>query len=405
MKNKIILITLLIITLLGTTIAFATDDLNAELNANVKDLVGDEEQQGVNDDDLQIDPISSLDATMPITGESSDSIIVPIRTARGDVYILESNASVEKDVDGNLFILADNVDLSANVDGNVFVMGTNVTLKSNISGSVFVLSNNLNFIEGQAKDVYFFGSNISMGETAVVLREAKMMGNTLNIAGTIAGDLYTKAEEISVDETGNITGKLVYSGNLNEVNEGQVGSLVKQEIKSPVVKQKSTFENKAESVLYKTITALFIIGLIVLVSNKKMETKITLSDSIKGIVGGFVWVIVIPVIIIILMITIIGLPFSIILLSLYILMFFVAIPALSLQISAYILNIKNKDSKVLLWLLGTIIYCVVAILEQIPTLGGVITFITGLYGFNLIIKTLFSNKKKEKNTEKSVVTE
>ena len=70
-------------------------------------------------------------------------------------------------------------------------------------------------------------------------------------------------------------------------------------------------------------------------------------------------------------------------------------PPQQLQISSYILNVKNKDSKVLLWLLGVVIYCALAILRQIPTLGEIITFIAGLYGFNLIIKTLFPKKKKE----------
>lgn len=403
MKNKIILITLLIIALLGTTIAFATDNLDAKTSANVEDLVGEENEDTTSQDELEGEPVvtSILDETMPISDEIFESIS---SASRGDLYILENNASIENDVDGNLFVLADNVDIAANVYGNVFVMGTNVNLKSDVSGSVFVLASNLNFVSGKVTDVYFYGTNISMAEDAVVSREAKMMGDTIKISGTITGDLYTQADKISLDETGKITGKLVYSGELSQVAEDQIGSLEKQEIKTPVVEQKSSFQNKAESVLYKTVTALFIIGLIVLVTDKKMETKITVSDAIKGIVGGFVWIVVIPAIVIVLMLTIIGLPFSVLLLALYVLMFFVAIPAMSLQISAYILNIKNKDSKVLLWLLGVVIYCALAILRQIPTLGAVITFIAGLYGFNLIIKTLFS-KKKENNTENTVVTE
>ena len=402
MKNKIFLITLLVIALLGTTIAFATDNLDAKPNANVEDLVG-EEATAEESEDLQVEPISSLDATAPIT-ENSIQNTQENQTERGDLYILENNVSVENDVDGNLFVLADNADISGNVAGNVFVMATNVSIKSNVSGSVFVLADNLNFVNGQVTDVYFYGNNISMSETAVVTREAKMMAATIKISGTITGDLYTQADIISLDETGSITGKLVYSGELNQAAEGQIGSIEKQEIKKIVIDQRSNFEKKAESILSKTVTALFIIGLMVIISNNKIEAKLTLSDYVKGTVGGFVWIIVIPVIAMFLMLTIIGLPFAILLITLYVLMFFVAIPAMSLQISAYILNIKNKDSKVLLWLLGVLIYCALAILRQIPVVGGVITFITGLYGFNLIIKTLFS-KKKEKNVEATVITE
>lgn len=409
MKTKIILIVSLVLLLLGTTITFATNDLEARQSANVEDLVGDETTNEVKEDELQAAPISSaLDATAPIDSNLEDSEILEqedsTKTTRGDLYVLETNTSIEEDVDGNLFILADNADISANVAGNVFIMATNVKLKGNVSGSVFALANNVNFIQGQVTDVYFFGTNITIEENAIVSREAKIMGNTINISGTITGDLYTQADNISLDETGSITGKLVYSGKLTQAVEGQIGNIEKQEIKTPEIERKSSFETKAESILYKTVTALCIIGLMVLVTDKKFETKITLSDTVKGIIGGIVWIIVIPVIVLVLMLTIIGLPFSLILLMLYILMFFVAIPAVSLQISAYILNLKNKDSKVLLWLLGVIIYCALAILRQIPVVGIILTFAIGVYGYNLIIKTLFPRKKKD-SKENPVVTE
>lgn len=399
MKNKIILITFLLIALLGTTIVLATDELEVRNNINARDLVGENEtneevENNVSDEDLVATPVvTSLDMTEPINEDSFKTTTT--QTKRGDLYVLEDNASIENDVDGNLFIIADNVDISGNVYGNVFVMGNNINLKSSVSGSVFALGNNLKFVKGQITDAYFFGTNISIEEDAAITREAKMAADHIKISGVIMGDVYTQAESVLVEESGNITGKLVYSGELSQANEKQIGSTEKQEINVTPSEVKPDFQNKVESILYKTVTALFIIGLMVLIIDKKFENKITVSDSIKGIIGGIVWVIVIPIVSIILMLTIIGLPFALILLTLYVLMFFVAISALSLQISSYILNVKNKDSKVLLWLLGVVIYCALAILRQIPTLGGIITFIAGLYGFNLIIKTLFPKKKKE----------
>lgn len=388
MKRKIALVLVLLIALLGSTFVFATDDLDmdAKTNINLKDLVGEEAEE--NNDDL-IMPISLDEEVKEGARTVSDG-------TRGDLFVLQNNSSIEEDVDGNLYIMADNVDIAANVYGNIFVMGRNVNIKGNIEGSAFILAENLNFVYGQVKDVYFYANNISVSEEAVILREAKMMGDAITISGSITGDMYSQAETITLSETGSITGKLVYSAKeLYQANEDQIGSTEKQEIQNEEVKEKSVFVSKAEDVLYETFTALFIIGLIVLMANKNMEGKITVADSVKGVIGGIVWIIVIPVIVVLLMITLIGLPFSIILLMIYILMFFVAIPAMSLQISAYILNIKNKDSKVLLWLLAVVIYCGLAILREIPTLGIIITLLAGTYGFNLIIKTLFSKKKKE----------
>lgn len=378
-KSKIIFIVLLM-TLLVSTIVFATDELDLEprTSANIEDNVGE-----VNYDHL-VEPIS-MDETDIAENPSS----------RGDMYIIKSNTTIEDKVDGNLFVISDNVDISADVDGNIFVMGDNVKINSNINGSAFVLAQNLNFTKGSIKDAYFYAENIILAEEAIISREAKMMGSSINVSGTISGDAYTVAEKVALEESGIISGKLVYSGILDQDHEGQVGSLEKEEIKTEEVKKENEYKGKVESILYKTITALCIIGLIVLASNKKPEVKVTLVDAVKGIFGGLLWVILIPIICIVLMITIVGIPFSLILLSIYIIMFFVAIPAVALQISAYILNIKNKDSKILLWLLAVVIYCVIAILRLIPVLNVLLPIIIGLYGFNLIIKTLFPKKKKE----------
>lgn len=378
MKRKILLVVILLIALFTSTIVFATDDLEVKSNVNVNDFVGDNDV--------------SVENTMLPTSEDE---VVETSVKRGDLFILQDNASINNDVDGNVYVMADNVEIEGNIDGNVFAMGTNVTIRSNVSGSVFALAENVNFVCGEAKDVYFFGNDISIFDEAIISREAKMMAETIRISGSITGDLYSESERIKVTESGKIDGKLVYSGELYKENDEQIGSLEKYEVQKVELEEKNSLVAKTEKILVKTITALVITGLIVLILDKKIEGKITVADAVKGIIAGSLWIIVIPVILILLMITIIGLPISAILLMLYILMFFIAIPALSLQISAYILNIKNKESKMLLWLLAVVIYCAIAILREIPTLGTIITLLVVTYGFNLIIKTLFS-KKKEK---------
>lgn len=390
MKSKIILVVILLISLvLGITlVSNATDELQARTSINTEDMVGED----VNYDD-QIDLIS-------LDPEDYGEEIPVENFQRGDVYVLENNASVESYIDGNLYILADNVDVSSYVDGNVFAMGTNVTIKGDITGSLFAIGENVNFLSGYAKDVYFYAENVLIGEDATISREAKMMGETVTISAPIDGDAYTRAEKVIVTDSATITGKLVYSGELSKATEDQIGSIEKQEIKLPEkVSSQNTFANKAEKVLFKTITALIIIGLIVLASNRKAEGKITIGGSLKGLLAGLGWIVLIPIIVLLLILTVVGVPAALILLTIYILMYFVAIPAVSLQISAYILNIKNKYSKVLLWLLAVVIYCAFAIVRLIPSLGFIITILLGTYGFNLILKTIFSNKKKEVKDE------
>lgn len=408
MKIKIILIAVLLIALLGSTIVLATDDLDVRSNINVNDLVGDEIL-----DDTDMTSEVTDDGIMPISilEDEDFSIGIPeeywrsTSTERGDVYVLESNCTIDQNIDGNLYILASQANINADVDGNVFILANTVNISGNVSGSVYAAARSINISSDQIKDVYLVAqNNIILNEGATITREAKMIAESIVISGAITGNLYSDAPTITLQEGALITGKAVYSGTLSQATEGQVGSLEKYEHNEvETAKESNKFAEKATNVIFKTFTALFIIGLIVLVSDKKVESKITVKGSIKGVLGGVLWIILIPIISVILMITVVGVPFSIILLMLYVLMFFIAIPAMSLQISAYILNIRNKDSKILLWLLATVIYCGILIVRQIPKLGGIITILVGAYGFNLIIKTLFSKKKKENVSESQAV--
>lgn len=390
MKSKIILVVILLASLvLGITlVANATDDLQVRSSINVEDVVGED----ANYDDL-INPIS-------LNPEDHDEILpVGEELKRGDVYVLEDNASIESYIDGNLYVLADNVDIASYVDGNVFLMGKNITIKGDITGSLFACGENINFLSGYAKDVYFYSENIFMTENASIEREAKMFAETITISGLINGDTYTSAKKVIVTDNAIIDGKLTYYGELSKASEDQIGSIEKKEIKLPEISTKSKVISKVERILIKTTTALIITGLIVVATNKKMEGNITLSGTLKGVFAGAGWIVLIPIIVIFLMLSIVGLPAALILLILYVLMYFVAIPAVALQISAYILNIKNKDSKLLLWLLAVVIYCALAIVRLIPILGAILTILLGTYGFNLILKTIFSKKKKEVNIE------
>lgn len=397
MKRKIALISILILVLLSTVIiSFATetsDELEDDVSINVEDVVG-------TDDSYELESGASINVE-DIVGtdlEESESVT---NVDRGDLFVVEDEANVTENIDGNLFVIADNVEISGNVDGSIFVIGTNVNINSNITGSAFVLAENINFECGQIKDAYFGGKEIDIFEDALISREAKMMADIISIDGTISGDLYSEEEEITVSDTGRITGKLVYSGTLSQATEDSIGSLEKIETDTTetVVQKVSTFEK----VLTKTFTALVIIGLIVLVSNKEKEEDITAKTLVKGVFGGILWIILIPIISLLLIVTIIGIPVSLILLMIYVVLFFVVFPAVSIQISSCILKSKNNSSKVKLWLVATVAYFVLALIREIPTIGTIVTILVGTYGFNLIIKSIFKKNKKEMQDKKEVV--
>ena len=430
MKSKIFLIAILIIALLSSFV-LATDDLDVRTSVNVNELVGEGIQDGTDmiseGSEYDIMPISlpegeGIPVSIPDDEDFSVGVpeeywrgVVPEEywrneesLKRGDLFVIEDNYTLDGYVDGNVYVLAKSVTINGEVNGNAFILANSIVVSGNIYGSLYAAGDVITIENAQITDVYLAaGSDIVLSENATITREAKMTAEAIVIEGAITGDLYSSSETVKLHQGGLVTGNVVYTGELSEANVGQIGG-VKQKIEKSEVattNKTDTVKEKVTSVLFKTFTALLIIGLVVLASNKKSEANITVGECIKGVCLGLVWVIVIPVIAIALMCTVVGIPFSVLLILVYIALYFIAIPAVSLQITAYLLNKNNNDSKVALWLLSTVAYCVIAIVRSIPVIGGWITVLVGLYGFNLIIKTLFSKKKKEDSKEEPVQVE
>lgn len=314
---------------------------------------------------------------------------------KGDVYLAKEIVSLENPIDGNLYVVASNIDISNDVIyGNVFVVAENVTINANITGATYIVAKNVTINAGMT-DAYIVAENIEFKSDAYVERDARMVGESLILDGEISGSLYTSVKEIVLKENGYVAGTLSYSGELNYKDGAQIGNLAKYEINVDTEKIQKQSQNhlKALNIVTKTITALIIIGVIVRISNNGKE-KETVIGVIKGIIAGFSWMFVIPILIIFGMITIIGLPISMLALFVYILMYFIVIPMATLQIAKILLQINNKDTKFMIWLTGTLIYLVVALIQNIPTVGAIVTFILGTYGFNLILKKVFKKSKK-----------
>lgn len=402
MKKSIIIISILLLSLMVfTSQTFAT---SVPENVEVNNPVATEN----NNPTLY----EVQNEVMPISVDYEGEGVYEPNYIEDDVYMTSDTISLEESVNGNVYLFGDKIDISSNIIfGNVYAFGNTVNVNADVTGSLYVMAEDVT-ITGGASDAYICAGKVNFEEDSYISRNARVFSENLNIKGSIERDLYTISEQTNIlDVTfAGVQGKLYYKGNLNVEGNAYVGEKIelKGQIEDVKNETKGFFEIVSQALsqiitVSQIFTAVFLILILGLFAKKYDETKIDKTNYGIAMLKGFGYLIIIPIIAILLIVCIIGIPLGIILFLAYMLMFTLSIPVVSLDISKTILKEKaNQKWKLILTAIG--IYICLEIIKLIPILGGIIRFLSILYGFELIVNCLFGKNKHKKNDDKIIVT-
>ena len=346
-----------------------------------------------------------VDGTTSTNDKTSSSVVNPFEGPdtgyfEGDKYIFEDNAVLEESVNGNVYIFGQNVEIGKDVVilGNAFVGGNSVTIEANVSGTIFLLGENA-VVNGECQDLYAFSTNFILGENAYVERDVKVAGNNVTIKGSINRDLVSAASNTSIG--GGLFTKVVrniaYSGTLDASDE----------IKEKAVEFKTDLnveeaETEISAIGEKIAGAFLTIGKIISISTSGLITLIFAfvfknrneenEKYVKNIFIGMLYLILTPIVAVLIMLTIIGLPVGLLILLLYILALLVTIPVAIVSIAQK----AFKEPTILkVVLLAVALIALFNGVLLVPFLGGLIEFLLNSYGFYKII-SIFKAPKKEK---------
>ncbi len=375
-RLKVIVSVFFVIILLTLNIAFATENQNVMSNS--------------------------------IAEDSSEEDALVTHESNTDICKMENYTEISNPVNGDLYIMSNSVDVSSEfVEGNAFIMGNTVKISGNIYGDAFIMANHVE-ISGKIDGAYIMANTVDITETAEIERDVKVGADTFNLKGIIYRNLVVASTNININEnpTGiNVFGKLSYNGNLN-VNEDQVvGEIVEVDVPKVEINKKALLVSTITDFIVTSITALVIIALIVYISDNKYENKDTkISNYVKDIAWGFLYLCMIPIISAILIATLIGIPIGIFGLILYFLGLYISIPVTSIEISKLIL--KENNAKIKITFVAFLVFVGFKIIGLVPSIGGMIRFLAILYGLKTVVKTVFNKaSKKEEPKEAEPIVE
>lgn len=420
MKKKIslVLISLIILVSILGTFCFAKE---------IQPRTGAEEDgvMPISEPAPEEDATTPISETNPENNNNSGTDETPkYDITYSDIYIFEDkDYEMNKLIDGNAYIIANgDVKFTGEVNGSVFIFA-NGTVEfedgSYVADSLYVFAKEIK-VNGAIYDIYGVSERFELMEKAYISRDIKVAAADVKLRGTVYRDVYLTADNIDVkDETSalfaggdfNYTSGKEIEGLQDVVTYGEIHFKLEEET-TVEISLADKIEDYAFSAVTSIIYVLVIYFVLKLISPRFTEavSKDLKEKSIIAFVVGLVtWAIIFIAIImsIIILFTTVGVPISIITWLAMTIIIYISSAVFSISISGIAKDKIEavKDNKVLEICVLMLIALCVWILQKLPYIGGLFSFIILTTGIGLIIRNIIAKKEIEKTTEQPAVEE
>jgi cytoskeletal protein CcmA (bactofilin family) len=350
-------------------------------------------------------------AVLAFNVKTADSVYIKEdEVVEGNMYIASNNITIEGVVNGDLIALGQNINVKGKIMGDIISVSQNLNVEGEIGGNIRSITNTASLINTTVKrNVNLIGTNILINENSNINWDALILAGVAEMRGTVQGSLhgmvdkllisgdvnkdvsftinqnnnYYQDEPIKITDDSNIKGDFNYSYNKNlNIDESLVAGAINF--------NKKDIENNWQKNIWNFIIAVFsalVVGLVFISISKKemaiIQEKVN-SRYKKSLLIGLGILFLTPIISVILMLTIIGIPLGFIMLIFwFILLYFAQIMVglgLGKQIREKLFKTKKKNIMADLVIGITILY----LLFSIPIFGKIIMFLSTLLGLGVI---------------------
>ena len=416
--KKLLKFTLLLVLIMMLSISVYATEANKTDDSETEDTELDNVQLlEVEDDGTDADDTEDVE-----TAENDYEVLY------GDKFIMNEDFADNVVLVGNLYVMGDKLNIAPRaVIGNVYAMGETVTINTEeVTGSVYAMGNNVDItiqrvdttiyaggsnvkIESYAYNIYAMGDTVEITESSATDLDLRVAGNKVTVGGYIVQNIYSACDQLTLSDNTYVGGNIEYVNYVSAPEEFKDKLVKKEQVE--VVEEKTTGivdQIRDSAAVTNTVTCLVVLIIIGLAMPKSDKYSTDFKQYfLKDIARGFAALVIIPILSVILLITVVGIPAAIIVLVLYILTLAAfTMPVATMEVTKLVLGNKI-NSKIKLVLFSVLAYIVLEIVGFIPYVGSIVHLVLVLYGFGYIIRVLFfrATKKEEVKTEEQYETE
>lgn len=315
-------------------------------------------------------------AVAPATVAAADSraggtVIVDEGETTGDLETFGGDVVIRGTVDGDLSAFAGNVRIVGNVTGDVEAAAGNVVVAGTVEG-----------------DLTATGGNVALFETGTVGGSVEAAAGSVRIDGEVGEELRVGAESIAVGPSASIGGDLRYDGTLDLADGATVGGEVIEDsglsIGGPIPSIPEVFFSA-----YFFLVTLVVGALLLLVFpdfSRGLVDRTMDRPGVSGVVG-FAALVATPIALLLVAVTIVGIPLALAGVVLYLLAIWIGGIYGQYLVGAWLLSLLDREHRWLALLAGVVL---VALVSRLPVIGGLVDFAVLVWGLGALAMGLFA---------------
>ncbi len=324
----------------------------------------------------------SIDDTVFLAGKTA----IVAGVVDGDVFAAAERVEITGTVRGNIYSAAETVTIAGEVGGNVHAAGKSIEVDSKVGGSAFLAGRNVIVTEDSelARGGYFAGETVrSKGRVG---RDLIFAAETMELSGSVERNVRGYGSEVTVSSSGSVGGDLQLTVPSQDAVEVDDGAIVSGEtiidIEEKEDRRAFLYPGFYFGVLAKAL-AMLLMGLVLvrLFPSLLPPAPESSKEVLRDMGFGFVALVATPVVMLLIALTLIGIPVSIVLGMVYAVLLF-----LSTLVVAYFaaLRLPTPDHRRLVLNTGASLLAILFVVA-IPFVGPGLNFLVHIFGMGCLV--------------------
>lgn len=350
--------------------------------------------------------------------KGGDINLGPKDVLTGSQLVVGSNLTINTKIDGDLICAGKDINITGEVTGDVLCAGQSLTLSGKVGGNIRVAGQTVTVNGAVSRNANLFGQTLTLGEKSVVMGELFTAGSDVTVNGKVlktwaasahnltvngsVADTKFMNDNLSIGKSAVVAGKLSYQsendamiatgsklmkGSEKLAPESKVTAKANQNFwRMPSGAAKGFYwGSKFSELIFGVLFGLIIVSLF----SKWLEKSvgIAIKKMGKSLLWGVIVIAVAPVLLVMMVMTIIGIPLALVFGALLLLWCGLAHVTASAMIGT---KLMAKQTLMWRWLIG---YIVLWVLSLIPVVGWLVVFVAVLTGTGAVKMSLWHKEK------------
>lgn len=325
----------------------------------------------------------TLNSTLYTSGRNVDIA----GTVNGDIFCAAQTVTISGEVNGDVLCAAQTIHISGTVDGSVRLAAQNITINGTIERNATLMAQSVTTDTRSS-----FGGDVGITSTDAILngnidRDLAVAAGTVTINGQVGRNITGTVDTLRLGDAADVQGNIEYTSQNTLQRDG--GAQVNGNITRNEPEQGKTADASDALplfALYLFLAMLLASIVLVLLFPRVFQTAANTALASLGttLLIGLATSIIVPVIIMILMFTVIGIPLAILALLAWLVVILLSGPFAAYLLGRFMWG-KGATNAIWVMLFGSI---VLLLLYFVPILNILVMLLALWFGVGMIVRSL-----------------